>query len=411
MPPCPRHAVRAAAVVIALSAAGCASAPGPVAAVPSTAACRPVLMRTIAGVARRAYAEVATGRLIATSRIEVTRARTLARAIAADDPAAATAAARGLLARTQIAFLRVTRRHRVLVDLGQGPAIARAAGLLHLGGRVVGRYVLAVQGDGGYAAVVHGLTGAAVLVRAGSQQLAGTLAPGPASIPERGQLTYGGVPYSAVSFTAHGYPGGHQRVSVLVGPSLFGACAATPAQTEANVLGPLAVRVYAHEAASHSEHTAVAYISRSTAFTAAVAEADPAQTRAAIIAFFRSHRHIVRVRALRGTRVVDDVGGPWVLAPVAGTLRAGGRVIGSFLTAIQDDAGYVALTHIYSGADVILRVGARTIPSSTLYPGPPSIPDRGPVAYGGRRYEAFSFDGRSFPGGVLRISVLVPASA
>ena len=88
-----------------------------------------------------------------------------------------------------------------------------------------------------------------------------------------------------------------------------------------------------------------------------------------------------------------------MLAPVSGTLRRGGRVVGRFLTAIQDDAGYVALAQVYTGAQVILRVGNVQVPSSTLSPGPASIPDRGDVEYRGRSYEAYSFNGRRSPVG------------
>jgi hypothetical protein len=361
-------------------------------------------------VAGRAYAEVAGGRLIGASLAQVRRAPGLGAAVAAGDPAAATAAARRLLDRTQIGFLRIWHGRHELVDLGRGPAIARASGVLRRSGRPIGRFVLAVQGDPGYAAVVHGLTGAAVLVRRGTTPLAGTLS-APRRLPAAGRLRLAGVSYQVHSFAADAYPAGRERIYLLAPPNLFGACAATPAQTEANVLGPLAVRVYGHEAASHSARTAVAYIARSRAFSTAVATGSAAGARAAIITFFRSHRHIVRVRATRGARLVNDVGGPFALAPVGGTLRRDGRIIGRFVTAIQDDAGYVALVHIYTGAEVILRSPAGQVPSSTLSPGPAAIPARGPVTWRGRRYQAYSFAGRSFPGGSLRISLLVPVGA
>jgi hypothetical protein len=405
-----RYLRRCALAVLLPSVAlvGCGSGSRSVAADPP--ACHSIVMSTIAQVAARAYDEVASGRLIVSSRVELQRVPTLTRAVATGDAAAAQAATRRLMAATQISFLRLQHDGRVLVNLGRGPAIAGATGIMRLSGRSIGRFVLAVQGDAGYAAVVHGLTGAAVLVRQGSRQLAGTFTPGPSTIPAAGAVRYRGVSYLARSFSAPAYPSGWERISLLAGPSLFRACAATAAQTVANVFGPLAVRIYAHESASHSEHAAVAYIERSGGFAAAVAAGNPVGMRAAIITFFRSHRHIVRVRVLRDGRVIDDVGGPYVLAPVSGTLRRGARVVGGFVTAIQDDAGYVALAHVYTGAQVILRAGAQQVPSSTLDPGPPAIPSRGSVTYAGRRYEAYSFDGQAFPAGTLRISLLVPIS-
>ena len=46
---------------------------------------------------------------------------------------------------------------------------------------------------------------------------------------------------------------------------------------------------------------------------------------------YHRHWHIVRMRALdaRG-RILADVGGPYVIAPVAGVLRFGGRAVTSF---------------------------------------------------------------------------------
>jgi hypothetical protein len=90
---------------------------------------------------------------------------------------------------------------------------------------------------------------------------------------------------------------------------------------------------------------------------------------------------------------------------VAGTLRKGGRVVGNFLTAIQDDAGYMKLARLFTGADVLMRVGGKQV-MGTLSPGPARVPDRGAVSYRGRDYEAYSFTATAFPSGPLRISLL-----
>ncbi len=405
--PRPLAGVLALAFTAAL-VAGCGSVgPGPSGA-DLAAGCRSTVMDTIEQVAMRAYDEVAGGRVVTGAQVEVERSRPLIRAVAAGDSLAATQAARALAGATEIAFLRVQRGRRVLVNIGEGPAIARATGVLRLDGATVGRFAVAVQGDAGYAAVVHGLTDAAVLVREGRHQLAGTFTPGPVAIPSGGVVRYGGADYVARTFSEPAYMTGAQRISLLAPPSLFAACGSSPAQTVANILGPVAERIYAHEALSHSALETIAYIARSPAFVAAVAAADPVMTRAAIITFFRSHRHIVRVRALRGGQLVNDVGGPFALAPVSGTLQVNGHPIGQFVTAIQDDAGYVALTRAYTGAQVILRAGSEQIPSSTLSPGPAWIPDHGALLYQGRTYEAYSFTGTAFPTGTLRISLLVP---
>jgi hypothetical protein len=109
-------------------------------------------------------------------------------------------------------------------------------------------------------------------------------------------------------------------------------------------------------------------------------------------------------------RLFYDDGGPYVLAPVRGTLRSGGKVIGNFSFAIQDDAGYLKLAHRFTGAEVLMRAGNRQVMGS-LVPGPASVPDRGAVSYRGTRYDAYSFSGEAFPSGPLRISLLWRAPA
>jgi hypothetical protein len=107
-----------------------------------------------------------------------------------------------------------------------------------------------------------------------------------------------------------------------------------------------------------------------------------------------------------GGRLLYDLGGPHVLAPVHGTLRSGGRVIGDFEMSIQDDAGYLKLARLFTGAEVLMRVDGRQV-QGTLSPGPATVPERGAVSYGGSSYEAYSFTAEAFPSGPLRISLLL----
>jgi hypothetical protein len=52
-----------------------------------------------------------------------------------------------------------------------------------------------------------------------------------------------------------------------------------------------------------------------------------------------------------------------------------------------------------------MREGSRQV-MGTLDPGPARVPARGPVSYGGRGYQAFSFTAEAFPSGPLLISLL-----
>ncbi len=171
------------------------------------------------------------------------------------------------------------------------------------------------------------------------------------------------------------------------------------------MLGRVGERIYQEERSSPDVAATLRRVESSSAFRAAVAAHDPAATRTAIIGFFEAHIHVVRVRVSVGGRLLVDVGGPYVLAPVPGTLRSGGRVVGHFLMAIQDDAGYLKLAHLFTGAQVLMRSGSRQV-MGTLSPGPAAVPDRGAVNYGGRTYQAYSFTATAFPSGPLRISLL-----
>jgi hypothetical protein len=147
---------------------------------------------------------------------------------------------------------------------------------------------------------------------------------------------------------------------------------------------------------------------RSRPFQQAVASGNRPATEAAIVAFFKGRLHVVRVRAMLRGKLVADVGGPHVLAPTGGKVRdAHGHVVGRFLLSVQDDLGYLILSHRFTGAQVLLRQGSRQV-MGDLTPGPAHVPDRGEVVYRGVHYQAYSFIAQAFPSGPLRVSLLIP---
>lgn len=186
------------------------------------------------------------------------------------------------------------------------------------------------------------------------------------------------------------------------------SCPASIAQAGVETLGRVGERIYQEELHSADVAATLRRLEDSASFRGAVAARNTAATQAAIEGFFKAHIHVVRVRVTIGGRLLVDVGGPYALAPVHGTLRSNGQVIGQFEMAIQDDAGYLKLAHLFTGAEVLMRTGGRQV-KGTLSPGPATVPDRGVLAYGGRSYKAYSFTGAAFPSGPLRISLLIPA--
>jgi hypothetical protein len=332
----------------------------------------------------------------------------LAKAIDDDNAPAANAALRALLL-GQITRIEVLRGGRVFAQGGAGTAIAPARGSI---AGTSATFVLSTQSEHTFMEVVPQVTGAQMLLIAGArgagERLGGTIAGSlPTTAPADGPVTLGGQSYESFTQAGEAYPSGQLRIVLLV-PSAAISCPGTPAQTRAETEGHVGERIYEEELHSVDVTATLHHLEGSTAFRSAVASANVAATRAAIIGFFEQHIHVVRVRVTIGSRLLIDEGGPYVLAPVHGTLRSGGKAVGQFTMAIQDDAGYLKLAHLFTGAEVLMRTGGRQV-MGTLDPGPASVPNRGTVTYGGHSYQAYSFTGEAFPSGALHISLLIPA--
>ena len=211
------------------------------------------------------------------------------------------------------------------------------------------------QGVLGYADTVHSDHRSAGVRARGLTPLGGSASPGPSSIPDHGEISYRGTRYAVYSFAGIGFPTIALRTFVLAPVPPASACARTPAETAADAIGETAVRIYREEQSGAATRAVVRDFERSRAFQEAVATDDPAATEAAIVAFFKTTLHVVRVRATLGEKLVADVGGPHVLAPIRGDVRnAHGHVVGHFLLSVQDDLGYVILAHRFTGAQVFL---------------------------------------------------------
>ena len=359
---------------------------------------------TLGGIAARIYHQAATGRNVGQATHRITRSAALIAAARAGD-ARATRAALGSLLLGQIVRIQVLRGGHVLASAGSGDAVAPVAGTLP--GTGGARFLLSVQSDRSYTTVTRQVTGAEVLLLSGSRPVAGTISP-PANVtvPAAGQLSVGSRTYQVSSLRGSAYPSGALRIALLVpGSEISCPAGASVAQTRTAVLGRVGERIYEAEEHSPIVATTVRRMERTAAFSSAVARHDAAATRAEILGFFAAHIHVVRVRVTIGEKLLVDVGGPYALAPVGGTLRERGKVVGHFLTAIQDDAGYMKLARLFTGAEVLMRVGGKQV-MGTLNPGPARVPDNGTVSYRGHGYDAFSFTATAFPSGPLRISLL-----
>jgi hypothetical protein len=187
-------------------------------------------------------------------------------------------------------------------------------------------------------------------------------------------------------------------------------CGAAGAEVLARTAGVVATRIYAGELSGSETRIDQRQVEGFSPLLNALAGGNRSAIREAVTSLVYSHTHVVRLRVTRGSSVLADIGGPYILAPVGGTLRLHGRALGRYLLSVQDDLGYVKLATRFIGAPVVMRAGSHPLPvEGLLMPGPPSIPAHGPVTYRHTRYEAFSFNARAFPSGPLRISLLLPA--
>jgi hypothetical protein len=372
--------------------------------------CAQTVQNELGDVALRVYDQAARGVNIASSEGRLARSSALAAAVARDDAAATRAALRPLL-RAQIQRIAITRGRRVLAELGTGATLAPVHGVIRAAsGAPVGRYTFSVGEDSGIARLVHALTGAQVVMRAGGHRVATTLAAARGPLPMSGTTTVDGVSYAVSSFRATAFPTGSLRVWVLSPPASGALCGTTHAATVVNTIGAVGERLFRDEQSGAATARVLRVVAGDRGFTRAVATDDPAALRAAIVRFFRNPTlHVVRIRAVTaGGELVNDVGGPYVLAPASAPVRANGRLIGRVTLSIQDDTGYIKLMHRFTGAEVILRTPAGQVPGSSLAPGPSTVPSQGAVGYAGRAYQAFSFAAQAFPSGPLRVSLLSP---
>jgi hypothetical protein len=193
-------------------------------------------------------------------------------------------------------------------------------------------------------------------------------------------------------------------------PSPATACSNAP-EVLAYAAGTVAQRIYAAEVRSSETTADKRQIEGDGPLLSAVESGEHAAIEAAVHTLVFSHTHIVRLRVTRGSHVLSDIGGPYILAPVSGTLRSHGRTIASFVFSVQDDLGYVKLVARFIGAPLILRTASGQVPvEGLLSPGPSSIPEHGSVTYHGVKYQAYSFRASAYPSGRLRVSLLLAFS-
>jgi hypothetical protein len=367
------------AVIGAIAATGASDAAGP----SVSADCATTAQTELTTIVHRIYDQAVHGRNETSAVRRIDDSAALARAVAGGN----TGTVRTTLAKlikSQITRIAISTPKGTIAKMGSIPSYGPVSGPISFGGRIVGHYVLSVASDPSFESLVHKLTGgSAKFVRGGSSA-------------------------SSQSFAATLFPARSAAIALSLPTPPASVCAATPADTQLQTIGLVARNVLNQEVHSREASATLRYVESSAAFRTAVAAGNAAAVKQAIVGFFRFPRfHIVRVRAWKGSRLINDVGGPFVLSPASGTLRGpSGKVIGRFMVAIQDDLGYITLVHLFTGTEVVLHTSKGTVPGSTLAPGPPFAAGLSTTVYDGHTYRSYGLTGTVFPAGTLQVSLL-----
>ena len=114
------------------------------------------------------------------------------------------------------------------------------------------------------------------------------------------------------------------------------SCGAGAPETLAKTAGRVAMQIYAHELTGSGVRADQRQVESNGPLLNALASGNLAGVREAVTSLVYSHTHIVRLRVLQGNTVQADVGGPYIIAPVSGSLRFHGRTVGHYLLSVQD---------------------------------------------------------------------------
>jgi hypothetical protein len=395
------------------------SAPAPSAPAPAhktvSYACSTAALDTLGNIATRVYREGVTSERTVTATTFIQHSAALREAVEHNDAQAARTAAQALIATGHLTSLQITRGRggQVLVDVGTPSALAPLHGsILGSSGTPIATFVASVWTDAGFVDETNGITQGLTALRQGGQSIGGSLVLPRGELPSQGTVSLRGVTYGYTSFPATAYPDGQAlRVYVLKSTtSIAPLCASTPTGTLVNTLSRVAGLIYTSEGGPHAL-VQVRRAQHNQALLSAVAARNSQATRLAIDALL--NEHIVRIRVSVGGRLLSDVGGPWVLAPVRAPLHLNGRQIGDMVLSIQDDEGYKRLAGRLAGLDVLMYMnspssGRSELVKNSLGPNPGNPPAHGSYRYHGHTYQVFTIHAQAFPSGPLRIVVLVP---
>ena len=186
------------------------------------------------------------------------------------------------------------------------------------------------------------------------------------------------------------------------------ACGAATLATVASVDATVTTDIYRNELAGTEVSWDLSNITGAADLLRAVAADSRAAALKAVSRIVYHHFwHIVRLRVFDASgHVLADVGGPYVIAPVSGVLRSGGRVVGSFLMSVQDDAGVTKLESRIVGDPIGIYLGGKLVSERDAH-FPAAPPSGSALTLGGVGYRAVAETFNAFPTGTLDAVILV----
>ena len=206
----------------------------------------------------------------------------------------------------------------------------------------------------------------------------------------------------AAAALAGALPAASGQAAVACGPSTTSTLAAIDAMVANNI--------YRGEEGGSETQVDLGHVTTAPDLIAAVGADNVAATAQAVARIVYHHFwHIVRLRVYDATgRLLADVGGPYVIAPVDGLLHsAGGAQIGSFVMSVQDDVGFAKLETRALGEAIGIYLNGRRV--ADLGGAFPKVEPLGTsVTLGGVRYASETLTYDAFPSGTLDAVIAVP---
>jgi len=159
-------------------------------------------------------------------------------------------------------------------------------------------------------------------------------------------------------------------------------------------------------------HILVRRIAHDQGLRQALASNDVAALRSFVRLRFGSvwyHLHASRLRIVRGSRILVDIGVPFVVAPATAVLRDNsGRALGTLEVSIQDVIGFVRFLHRNYHVDVVTRgIGNAHVRSSLPAALKVRLPRRGIQVIAGKRYRVRSFTRKALNNERVRVWILM----